>query len=323
MMSISRIDKCLILNRLTPLSAVVAPGSLTIKSLPFTENTTHDIGHKLSFDTPVYATASGGGSGDENGMRGSFGLHASKSLSTIALTVGVTSKILTVTPDSSNETYTWSFIGPALKCGVTIPKDLYRSPDTYIAWTGNDYPWNDPLYRQNAYRFAPLDIDDIKGLNETEGNVIRILVPDRLNAVPRITECRLWNATYDAEFSYQNFEQTIIVHQIIYHNPVWMTPSDVLLYRERATPSHIVTLISYKAIMSAFGSLVVGTYQAYVQFSLQQDGVIPLTMPQYPLLDCAEIAYHEKSAEQLFQNITLSLFSNPIFVYVLYVKAYV
>ena len=247
---------------------------------------------QLSFDwpdTPYFVS-------DLDGMD----LVESKPLSKASFATATVGDILAIKPEFSNQTYSLKFFGPALKCeavnqtlGSYLPFQVTGL--SYIAWTGGFT--SEANLAWDIYTFPPLDNGDMHGNSSTPvGNTLWIAsaIGSPYNNVFNITKCRLYNASYDIEFRFQNYKQTLLINQLDYIDPVWVSPQN--------NNSKIIK--SWKGIMSALGSLLVGT-----------DNFALHTSHYYMLnIDFSQVETTISGVEELFQNITLSLFSLPNFL---------
>ena len=242
-------------------------------------------------------------------------------------------------PEFQNETYSLTFNGPALKC-ASASESLIRNQSRefdynrhggvayqYFSWVPGDRPAVSTLDSSSSFQTT---------VDETEGDVARIFVttntgtwnntiPDNITlqagnitnsytattVVLNVTECQLWNATYDVDFSFQYPNQTRQVTISKWLNPVAPPTSDL----NSAAPSNATasSRLSYLCMMQAFGKLLVG-YSATSQY-------ISTILSYYTVWQIMDINWSEGPAvqrglESLFQNFTLSLLSNDQFTYV-------
>lgn len=227
-----------------------------------------------------------------------------------------------------NETYHLRFLGPAVRCAAASNDTLlYEMSVTahsqlmffsYMSWV---LPAEKMLGPKPDNKDQDLGTDLVFGyvLDSWSEDAARIFimtnngddnitVGDRTNdtkfdpselSLPlvNLTECLLYNATYDVDFSFRFPRQSRQVSISAWHNTISIrdltdSPKEP---RERAAAS-------YLAIMNAFGKLLVG-YQELDMFS-----GLTTARTAFPILsiDWNDAA---RGLEQLFQNITLSILS--------------
>ena len=224
-------------------------------------------------------------------------LVESQQLSKASFATATAANILAIKPEFSNQTYSLNFFGPALKCETAKRSDLpfEAMGISFIAWTG-EYA-TDPNLAWENYAFSPIDNGDMDGSTNSIGNNtlwIASAVGIAYDPGFNITKCQLYNASYDVEFRFQNYEQTLFINQSTYIDPVWVSPLN--------NNSNIIK--SWKGIVSALGSLLVGT-----------DNYRLHTSHYYMLnIDFMRAETTVSGVEELFRNITLSLFSLPSFL---------
>lgn len=215
------------------------------------------------------------------------------------------------------------FHAPAIKCGNASAiyteafnaKIMTANTETegaagisYVSWPGSGNGSIPPL----TVNFSPTSNDELLDIYSTDSAKVSIAVDSRLYV------CSLHNASYSVTFHFSAGQQALDVRVNKYlngvaalngSNPAWSDKSLVwnALFNET---------IAYQSIMQAFGRIVIGqvntnsegtqnSASATVQatnlgrFVNLEDNIVP---PFDAFSD---------AAEELFQNITMSLFSIP------------
>ena len=247
-------------------------------------------------------------------------VKAAPPLSMLAVSVATTSQIISMKSDIANQTYSINFTGPALKCAdanSTMAAKLghLSLDDTslfYLAWIGDAAPWlqvENSTFQESTlqnYTFHTSAPDNFGG-NPTKraDNNLWIMTRNRTIGayVPfNVKECQLWNASYEIEFAFCNFEQTTTIHNFAYQNPI-LSVSTV--------DSNATSAWFHKVVLSGFGSLMVGANVEHPTRSYQRSLLV-----LFDLLNTQNSTRFGEVLEEVFQNITLSLFSVPGFSYV-------
>ncbi|CAF9912660.1 MAG: hypothetical protein GOMPHAMPRED_007723 [Gomphillus americanus] len=308
-----------------PFAAVVTPGTLSVEPRPYTYSANRSA-LRLSGDDLFLVWVPGQLSEPEVAY-----LRPSPRLSSLAFTVATASQILSMKSNIANQTYFMNFTGPALKCAdanATMIAKLghLRFDDgaalEYLAWIGDTAPWlqieNSTLQQSILqdyifYDSAP-DVFDPTMENpiESADNTLWIINGDYMNTTSangplNVKECQLWNASYETEFTYRNFEPTTVIHGFTYHNPILsISTSNSTIYRTIAQSNYF-----HKAILAGFGSLIIGADVGNSSKSYQ-----PSILERFGILSARNSTQFGKTLEDNFQNLTMSLFSVPEFLYV-------
>lgn len=249
------------------------------------------------------------------------------------------SAVLPLTAPFSNSTYHVDFQGPALRCSeieresplwteqsITIhnasaaPWRCYQ----YLAWPGQGtFPWT----QSDNY----WDFDPPKGLVGSGCTVIAVGDGCSSAEAPNITlvQCEMWNATYSADYSYDNGVQDVVSEVTSYdslfeYQPIAITSN---AYPELDDPANYMLLWSYMAVMEAFQDYIVGSiYQDpdELDLSFTVNGNVLVTA----LAAAAELSYLRsdiaglasgnaaitmaEGIEEMFRNATLSLMSQDL-----------
>ena len=322
------------ISRILPFAAVVTPGTLSVETLPYTYDADFpvlQIAYPADLDSGWYAgdgnpdqgdgnldqyTDPGDDGEDSEGYNPELGPvyygPGIPQLSRLAFAAVVSAQIVPMKSDFANQTYVANFVGPALRCADANATITSSATDfarenllEYLSWIGDIMPWTQVgnLTEQN-YMFNTTipDVYDEDLEGDTESNntlwVVSLGGPEY-----NVKECQLWNATYDAEFTFENFEQTTTLHALTYEGPILSISS--------ADPDEIEGNLQNdlpKAILSAFGSLMVG-------MQLKEDSGLSHTS-NFELLNVnfTNPEKLNKGLEEVFVNITLSLLSERRFL---------
>lgn len=224
----SNLPNCV--SRTLPFAAIITPGTLSVDSRPHTNSTSRTV-WRLSSDPdafisqPVLSTL-----GPVDGLWTQWIQHSTR-LHVVAFTAATSSQII------PNQTYFTTFFGPALRCTdansttVAEASNYARNTGSFlphsIAWVGDtdSVPWShngNSSSTFESFKFQTVT-PNVYGPGrefKTESNSLWFIwsnssYNDNLLLDFRVKECQLWNASYEIEVAYRNFEQTTIVHN--YH----------------------------------------------------------------------------------------------------------
>lgn len=241
----------------------------------------------------------------------------------LAYATASTAQPLSLSSTYQNETYQIQFNGPAVKCHkadesliLSVSQKFGTKGDsvyTYRSWT----PGNEGTGL--AEGTPSITLDDIEGRHDEarqDGATIYIMSntdPSDIvvNATlgrtkVNVTECVLYNATYDVDFTFQFPQQTRHVNISAWLNPVWVPNINNIQY----VVGDLGATYSYCMMMKAFGKLLVG------QEMHRSNGIELTYQTSWKILN---INWNRSEAveaglEQLFQNFTLSLLSDDNFM---------
>ncbi|ETS77828.1 hypothetical protein PFICI_09890 [Pestalotiopsis fici W106-1] len=322
---------------LLPFAAVITPATLSISPMLMT-NLTLFAAPTIGFGYCNFANSIAvdkhddtGGSLDYDGPLAPVTRAVSQSL--------LASAVLPLAAPFPNSTYHVDFQGPALKCseiehGSTLwmnqsmtiqnastnPLRCYK----YLAWPSDDtFPWS---HSDGYWGFDPPT-----GLS---GSITVVAVGDECSsaAAPNITlvQCQMWNATYSADYSYDEGVQDVVSTITSYESPFEPQPVAItsIVYPELNQPANYMLLWSYMAVMEAFQDYIVGYIwqdPSELDLSFQIDGKVLVTA----LATAVELNYLKsdiggltssntanitmaEGIEEMFRNATLSLMSQEL-----------
>lgn len=123
-----------------------------------------------------------------------------------------------------------------------------------------------------------------------------------------LTECTLYNASYNVDYNFQYPLQTAQVSILDWLNPLTGSPdwTDPMHPDKGVNPSEA---LSYRGIMQTFGKILLG-YSYYNQYS----DYTKWTSSKLIDVDWDSAPAVQTGLERLFQNMTLSMLSNDTFV---------
>jgi hypothetical protein len=150
--------------------------------------------------------------------------------------------------------------------------------------------WNVSIVTESPYGTIPyINGSDLPALETRQINV---------------TECHLYNATYDVDFGFQYPDQTYNISVSEWLNPVIATNPN---YGSTVWYSNASEILSYTAMMDSFGRLLVG------RAGENHYGSEKTSYTSYAIMgiDWSDGLAIQHGLEQLFQNYTISLLSDP------------
>ncbi|KAF2158720.1 hypothetical protein M409DRAFT_61436 [Zasmidium cellare ATCC 36951] len=320
-----------------PIAAIVTPGALSVS--PSAQVRVADASvPQPNFNTSWYAERQAGGSSAVPGVSNSYSISAAADLYKLGFTAAAASEPVSLSFSQPNQTYHLDFYGPAVKCAAANDSVIYNTTmslgtNPYSGYTWRYASWVSDAYA--AYQVAPSG--NYYNLSTSERSrspatvdyantdAARIYVmtntgnwnvtrrkhangdPDASNIYTNpeivqvnVTECLLYNASYgvDFEFQYPNQTRQITVKE-------WFHPVAAV-----GSKADELENIAYAGMMKVFGTLLVGTisYNHYsITSTLSTSWNIITIMDEYS-------EKVESGLEQLFQNYTLSLLSNDLFI---------
>lgn len=307
-------------NRTIPFAAVVTPGSLTVEPLKSVSTVQSHV------PQPAYnATYFGNITYESNYVTAGAMIYK------LAYNTAAAGQPVALSFEHQNETYSLTFDGPAVKCFSAAAPLIrnatleYNSASTggvvyqYVSWV--------PGQERAVSVIGDASFDTT--LDETDGEVASIFVMtstgDWNNTTPyllsdnvtdyamvlNVTECQLYNATYEVDFVFQYPNQTRTVSISKWLNPM-QPPTDHLGFHYEASDATMSSWLSYLCMMQAFGKLLVGysttsQYDSYTSFA-------HYTSWEIMDIDWSKGLAVQAGLESLFQNLTLSMLSQDNFV---------
>lgn len=232
------------LLRIIPFAAVVTPGSLSVLPVPTTTP------KMLQVPQPLYDSTDYG----HRTPMGNFALTVNDRILKLAYATASTAQPISFQPSYPNQTYHLQFNGPAVKCDPANDTFTYNISSLYGGYNAGDKMF----YRS----WVPGSEGDSKGPGTETFAKARLFIMSQFGSsntvlnisnTPRslvnLTECVLYNATYDVDFNFQSTQQTQNVNISSWLNPVSVPISNYNISD---------TVVSYYIMMKAFGTLLVG-----------------------------------------------------------------
>ena len=237
-----------------------------------------------------------------------------------------------------NETYSLSFDGPIVKCfpasdalvrNMTLdynPASSGGEEIQFISWVAGNKPTR-LFYGDSTTNFyttldsregAGADAASIFVMTNTGSWNKTLIYPltwsngsfmgiNSYTVYVNITECQLYNATYDVNFAFQYPNQTREVTISKWLHPVPPASGELGYGGVNATGSN---WLSYLAMMQAYGKLLVGYSSTYPH---QPTSSALYSSWQIIDIDWSDATAVQSGLESLFQNLTLSMLSHKDF----------
>ncbi|KAI0188303.1 hypothetical protein EV127DRAFT_343074, partial [Xylaria flabelliformis] len=299
-----------------PLTAVVTPGTLTVITHPDSRTENLSV-PQLSYDSSTWTDTS------PPGLNQAEFYGASKAVEWAGLESAITGEILKIPSyQYFNQSYRIAFNGPAIRCSNA--NDTVRSAAkerveilsaknitdlSYLSWAGtDDHGFLTPISDSNTiglsgvFSSSPYSPLDIRSSNTcriffyaTSNPVGNAGYPAGFKVSNNVSECLLYNTLYDVNFDFTNGVSSLTIKNLTYEEKI-------PLVTQTSTPSPIdgalSTRLSYLAVMSVFGSQLVG---------FAGDGTVLYTSFQRTLVDWSTLEGTQRGLERLFQNMTLSM----------------
>ena len=309
-------------GRLLPIAAIIAPGTLIVATVPRTTI--------LSQIVPQL---------DLRNKPDTFGLFVAISTTTVffdatsdvirlSLASASSKSILQITPPQPNSSYSLDFRGPTLSCWPAADSELEsfrKQLDNFTAGDSavNYFSWTPEGDHPNIDDPIPFDTADFRPYDDRESNNTSptlFMWAGADNATylhtGTLIGCSLNSVTYTVDFHFEDTQQTLDVkrgNDLTKYIVGGFNSSDPELdAKYNAT-------IPYQAIMSAFGrimvgSIIVGFTSAAVAAAATTLSTLVQSTGLNSLLYSADNATLAHAVEEMFQNITFSLMSDPQFL---------
>ena len=310
-------------NRTIPFAAVVTPGALTVEPAR-NISTVHSY-----VPQPAYNATYFGNITYEDNI-----VTAGALLYKLAYNTAAAGQPVALSSEFQNETYSLTFDGPAVKCvsaSQSLVQKMSKIFDTnklggsayqYASWVpgkGNEPAMPGP----SALEWTPTLGHFGSTLDETSDDAARIFVMTNTGywtktvlsqadnytdhaMVLNVTECQLYNATYEVDFAFQYPNQTRHISISKWLHPI-PPPTWDFGYNYRSSNATASKLLSYMCMMQAFGKLLVG-YSKNSQYD--QASLAKYSSWQIMDIDWSRGPAVQSGLEALFQNLTLSMLSN-------------
>lgn len=225
----------------------------------------------------------------------------------------MTGSVLDIPHDFANSSYHLDFWGPTIQCSSANNTVLQTAKDflqdskgtwgqvSFASWT---------FQANHAVAYDNTTSMSFTSLDSYSQDMARIFVATYFDDSIQAIECGLYNASYSVDFSFVNDKLSTIIRALTIEQPVAVLTS-LGTYNTPWNPDWMTgdngTRVSYQSVMDVFGKLFVGqgTFTGG-QNSQQIDTSYLLTHVSW-----TDSNKTQRELEELFQNITLSLFSTP------------
>lgn len=262
---------------------------------------------------------------------------------TASLASATSGRILDIPHKYTNMSYDMQFYAPSIQCsdasdnltGLAVSHINTTGSGGgifYLSFAGGGSKaqglFNSSGFECNDYgtcsRPTPSDLltKNFENLDHFSTDTARLYVMLGYN----LTECRLYNASYNINFDFKSSGQTATIRNLDMQNPVAYNNSAgqycVAVTEINPDCMQTSTIGAYQAIMEAFGSLYVGALSGhYTQYTRYQTLVETLSIaPNLTAANENEVPFDvpsfQKQMEAQFQNITLSMLSFSGLMYV-------
>lgn len=296
---------------------VVAPGFLTVQPLPSTNTTDLQVPQPY-FNMINFGTRQSSGN--------QFLVSGDAKIYKLAYLTSISGQPMPLKSIYPNQTYHLDFEGPAVKCmsandslvyNITIDHGTVLSASSgnsieLLSWVAGDEPVD--VVREKGASTLDVTSPDAARLfvMTSTGNWNETLSADS-NGMPyqyrkvNVTECQLYNATYSVDFVFNYPDQSRNLRTVN-----WLNPVATITELTRPNPDTESAVVSYTAMMEAFGKMIVGTsskshYGAHKGY---------LTISSLLNIDWSSSETIARDLEQTFQNFTLNLLSDSTLMYV-------
>ena len=281
----------------------MTPGSLSVQPVLAINSTSLQVPQPSFNETNYGFLQNGGGEG--------VAVSGNKRLYKLAYNTASLAQPVSFSSRYQNETYHLNFSGPAVRCGPASESVVDRltalhgisyaeNRATFLSWVAGDEQQLDTSRITRVKNFQTLDYQS--------QDAARLFIMSNIgvwNKVMQVnvTECLLYNATYDVDFVFQYPQQSSYTVISKWLNSV-AAPNSPFNYNPYSVTAAAIT--SYSSMMDAFGRLLVGTTFTD-HYSIR---TVYFTSWNIMAIDWSRAEAVQAGLEQLFQNFTLSLLSD-------------
>ena len=313
----------LFVRRLLPLAAIITPAAIIISPSPETRSLS-TTPRQLYFDPTQYA--------DLHTFVGTDYVGPSSHLLRVAFGSAMTGQQLVIPVAHSNISYTLNFHGPALRCVPAEASFVHKVYEAYLEKLA------DPVNQYRYFAWVPIDAGRVNLTNNDSPSLDLVSIDTaHLYVIPNtsivgpmfaddggeqnspddthygyqdLLDCKLYNASYQADFNFSYPSQTIDIRSRTLLNLVNVSRDVSDWYFSDKNAADVVQKqaqrICYQSIMDSVGRLLVG-YQLWMDgYKLADRGNWAATTIDWTSRDTAQ-----QGLEDMFQNITLSMLSSP------------
>ncbi|KAF7531179.1 hypothetical protein G7054_g9124 [Neopestalotiopsis clavispora] len=228
-----------------------------------------------------------------------------------ALAAAMTGSVLNIPHSFPNSSYHLDFWGPTIQCSSAnesitqaVDKAWWDSVGsggsmTYLSWVGND----DHNILNDSY--ASLS-GQWETLDETSKDVARIFLAYNYNQGFDTIECQLHNSSYSVDFTFVNGQVSTSILSLAQSQPL-PALRNVGTYDDDWMTGANGVHVSYQSVMDAFGKIFTG----YAHTGGEKSSSMIQTSFSLTYVSWTDLNKTQRELEQLFQNMTLSMFSSP------------
>lgn len=318
-------------RRMLPLAAIVTPGTITVQSA-LSVTTEWTFPPQLDLNSTKFAIV--------DPEEGAY-IGPNSELMRNSLASAAQATILPITPPFINATYNLQFHGPAVTCDTLSATDVAALNKSLIA-NYDQYNLDEVQYMQVDYlTWAPNpphntfsnpgygNVSTSSNLDtwSRDGAKLYLYMPKWKSPVTgpaMLFGCTLQNASYDVNFDFSSGKQHITIDSLHNLNAVSAgypgdSPINIQLQSD-------IPVIVYWAVMNAFSNMLAGVVTETIGNNEQEnpDGERALSYSS-PLIETTVLqAFIDRTdsldpthishvLEEMFQNITLSLFASSQF----------
>lgn len=247
---------------------------------------------------------------------------ASTDMQKAGFAAAVTGQVVGALHTYANQTYSLDFSAPAIQCSdandtvQAAAKEFFNFSYgsgghlAFYSWVGGDS--HDVVAQTSSSSSSGTGTDsNWQSLDVVSPDAARIFILSTMEANVSldnmVTECVLHNATYSVDFAVQGGVPSAFVSQLTVNEGLPALQSLGVSDQVESEMGYNGTRFSCQAVMDVFGKLLVG----YARAQSQVEG----TEVYYSSFERTSVEWEDKmqmrsDLETLFQNITLSMFSN-------------
>jgi hypothetical protein len=309
-----------------PLAAIITPGSLTVVLTSEVSSGASPVpGLDFQYHAASYGTAP---------FLDAFA-SASDDLIRLAFASATLGSILSMAAPQPNSSYTTTFDGPTLQCFQGKTNDLIAMNKAasdyinnsggigvdYLAWVPQSRanysyePLRAPLFQETDFSSPVQDDPSIPGMN------IFIFRPNEnvYDSTGYLIQCGLYNVSYTTEFTFESGLQHLQIEPAEKSEQIIHSAQYYSFYGNQNITNSVMfnRSISYESLMYAFGVILTGSVSIsnqvgslIVHSTLLQQTLIASRLSAALLDPTPTNATIRSAFEELFQNITFSMFSS-------------
>ncbi|KAF1809491.1 hypothetical protein P152DRAFT_403231 [Eremomyces bilateralis CBS 781.70] len=320
---------------LIPFSAIITPATLTVEPAPDMASTSQLVKIPLiNWTYPMFETQGAG-----------FYYRTTADMQRIATTVAYSGAMLSIPAPAPNASYALQFYGPTLKC---IPANSSVTDAFNKTWAFRTQPYismvpSSANFTTDLEKFHNSSLSSssstLRYLDLYSGDMARLYIATKNETIngtwnpPAINDCGLYNASYDALFEFNNGQQSIKIRNLTDLRPFqyWNYQNENSIY----SPWNE----NYMSIFEAFGRIVVGSlsWSVSLEINMNTEALNTALINSFEMRSIlatvkatgsgdttflnSEIANlgggrnftMAEAAEELFQNLTLSLYGTSTY----------